>query len=142
MLNPTVYSVIGIYLTLTGLLGTFFYIHRSNWLRDFLRLKAKWDNNKRGTDAQQKTAIRECRFELKGLFNHIPFVVSFVLSAFIWLLYTNAKGLLSGAPTDALAGQLIDMLSIFVWTYYLLTAYFLVHGLILGVILNRQINPK
>lgn len=141
MLDSKVISTIGIYLTLTGLLGTFFYVHLSNWLRDLFRLHAKWENNHLLTDDGQKSAIRECRFEIKGLFNHVPLLTTLVISGFIWLLFSNAKELLSGASSDVLASQIFEMLSVFIWIFYLLAGYFLIHGYFLGISINKQLKP-
>jgi len=54
-------SVIGFFLTLVSLLGSFFYIHLSDWLREVVALEAKWDVNKIGTDRDD--AQIECRYE-------------------------------------------------------------------------------
>jgi len=139
-MDPNTYSVIGLYLTLAGLLGTFFYVHLSNWLQSLLRLQAKWQVNKRGTDTEQRSAIRECRFELKGLFNHIPIVVALGISGFIGLLSRDALDMLSEVPGDALAQRLTSILCAFLWLYFLLTLYLLIHGFVLGAIMNHQMK--
>ncbi len=132
MLDANTYSVIGLYLTLLGLLGTFFYVHLGGWLQDMLKLYAKWNINKPGTDAAQITGKRECRFELEGLFNHIPVLAAIIVGLFICVLFKDANDLLAQAPNDALAARLTSVFNIFVLSYYVLTAYLLFHGLVLG----------
>jgi hypothetical protein len=142
MLDPNSYSVIGLYLTLAGLLGTFFYVHLSGWLQDLLKLHSKWDINKLATDEGQKSALRECRFELKGLFNHVPFTAAFIVSMFIFVLSKDAVELLSQAPNDMLANRLGNMLTWFLWFYYILTGYLLLHGIFLGFKIRSGLKPK
>ena len=142
MLDPNSYSVIGLYFTLAGLLGTFFYVHLSSWLQNLLKLQAKWNVNRLGTDEAQKSAIRECRFELKGLFNHIPVLVALIVSIFIFVLSKDALELLSQAPKDMLAYRLGYMLTCFLWLYYTLTGYLLLHGIVLGFTIRNGLKPK
>ena len=58
LVNPL--SMVGLMLTLAGLVGTFFYIQLSGWLRDVQALHAKIDLNKLGNTDDNKKAIREC----------------------------------------------------------------------------------
>jgi hypothetical protein len=54
-------------LALASLLGSFFYIQLSQWLRDILALSEKIDLNKQQGDSDQKKAIVECRVEMRRL---------------------------------------------------------------------------
>jgi hypothetical protein len=62
-------SVIGFFLTLAGLLGSFFYIHLSDWLREVLALETKWRINAVGDEPDQRAARRECRYEVEQAAN-------------------------------------------------------------------------
>jgi hypothetical protein len=138
MFDKTTYTVIGMCLTLTSLLGTYFYVHLSNWLRDMLKLKAKWDINKKGSDVDQIKAQWECKIEIKGLFNHIPIMISLIISAFIWFVCVRSLVLLAAAPTESLAQLLSMIIIIFLVLYTLLTMYFLIHGMIIGFKMKKQ----
>ena len=52
LVNPL--SMVGLMLTLAGLVGTFFYIQLSGWLRDVQALHAKIDLNKLGRHAKAR----------------------------------------------------------------------------------------
>ena len=140
MFDKTTYTVISMCLTLTSLLGTYFYVHLSNWLRDMFKLKAKWDANKKGTDDSQIKAQWECKIEIHGLFNHIPIMISLIISAFIWFVCVRSLDLLAAASTEPLAQLLSMMMIIFLALYTLLTLYFLIHGMILGFTMNKEMK--
>jgi hypothetical protein len=142
MTNSTILTTIGLYLTLIGLLTSFFYIHLSNWLRDLFRLKAKWEINQHKTDPQQITAIRECRFELKGLYNHLPVLISIVISAFVTMVYYSARVLLLTVSQDPVSQQLAIILYIFFGIFIILTLYLLIHGYILGYYLSKKLTSN
>ena len=142
MLDSNSYSVIGIYLTLAGLLGTFFYVHLSNWLQELLKLQAKWRQNKRGTDDSQQAAKRECRFEIKEHFNHVPFVVACVVSLFICLLWADSSKMLAPATSDTLVSGLKRMLDVFMVLYFALTTYLLGHGFLIGWRITRELDAS
>jgi hypothetical protein len=46
--SPDVTATIGFMLTLVGLIGTFFYVQLSNWLREILELNSKYELNRVG----------------------------------------------------------------------------------------------
>ena len=50
--NPL--SVVGLMLTLSSLLGSFFYLQLSQWVRDILAVKSKSDLNKFAGVADEK----------------------------------------------------------------------------------------
>lgn len=79
-------SVIGYFLTLVSLLGSFFYIHLSEWYRDILALATKWDINKFGDDPDQKAGRRECRYEIVKVSNWSILGTSYVVTAFLMLI--------------------------------------------------------
>ena len=137
----SVYSIIAIYLSLIGILGTFFYIHLSGWLQNLFMLKAKVQINKLQTDADQSKAIRECKYEIKGLLTHIPFLIAVIISLFIGLLWKDSSYLLS-TNSDDLALHLRVILDVFIVVYFTLTSYLLLHGYLLGFWIWRTIKKK
>ena len=80
-------SVIGFFLTLFGLLGSFFAIHLSDWYRDVQALATKWDINKRGDSDEYRTGRRECRYEIERVGGKTTLITSLVISAFLLLVF-------------------------------------------------------
>lgn len=76
-------ALIGTLLTLIGLLGTFFYVHLSTWLRDLISLKTKFDLVDPPGTPEEKQAALECKYTLSGLYNYVPLLTTAALSAFI-----------------------------------------------------------
>ena len=80
-------SVIGFFLTLVGLLGSFFAIHLSDWYRDVQALATKWEINKRGDSDEFRAGRRECRYEMERVGGRTTLVTSIVISAFLLLVF-------------------------------------------------------
>ena len=134
-------AAIGFLLTLVGLLGGFFAIHLSNWLRDILEVRAKFDANEVGDSQERRTARAECSFTLRRLINHVTLLVTIVLAGFIGYVLTLARDLLrasgvTGPVTDAYGRGLVA----FTIVYGTLTAYFLIAGYVNGVALRADIT--
>jgi hypothetical protein len=134
-------AAIGFLLTLVSLLGGFFAIHLSNWLRDILEVRAKFDANRVGDSQERRSARAECSFTLRRLINHVTLLVTVVLASFIAYVLTLARGLLSGSGvtgpvTDAYSRGLVA----FAIVYGVLTAYFLIAGYVNGGALRADIT--
>jgi len=76
-------SMIGFFLTLVGLLGSFFYVHLSDWYREVLSLATKWEINKFGDDPDQKAGRRECRYEVEEVASWTTLITSLVVTGFV-----------------------------------------------------------
>ena len=92
--NPL--SLISPLLTLAGLVGSFFYIQLSQWLRDLLALRQKTELNRFAGDEGQKRAILECRIEYSRLATWHTYVVN--LSVIGFVLFVLVIGLLMIRP--------------------------------------------
>jgi hypothetical protein len=122
-------SIIGILLTLIGLLGSFYSIQLAAWYSRLIELSAMYQQNKRETDEIMKEKIRECRFLLRGVDNHVTALSSTAISAFIlfctgiayWLSPAAEVG---GVPLRALQAAWIAFLIV----YFGLAVYFLARG--------------
>ena len=122
-------SAIGFMLTLVGLIGTFFYVHLSNWLREMLELKSKCDLNSVGDSDSRKQGRLECRFQLRRLLNHITLLVSIVISSFIVTLVLVARQMIEAAnPQPAVVPYYKAAASVFLVIYFGLTTYMLAFG--------------
>jgi|ERR1700680_2808120 len=95
-------STIGLMLTLAGLVGSFFNIQLSQWLRDLIALEQKVELNKwHGTDTQQK-AIVECRIEYEKLANVQTYVLHVLVLGFVIFVLVNGILMIRGAKNDPL----------------------------------------
>lgn len=85
-------STVGLMLTLAGLVGSFFNIQLSQWLRDLVALEQKVKLNKaEGTEVQQR-AIVECRIEYEKLASAQIYAVNLLVLAFV--VFVLADGLI------------------------------------------------
>jgi hypothetical protein len=136
-------AAIGFFLTLVGLIGTFFYVHLSNWLREILELQSKYELNRVGESDARKEGRLQCKFELKRLLNHVPALVSAVISIFIVLLLCDARILVNASvPPPAVIPYYKLAAKYFLVAYFGLTFYFLLHGYVVAFSLRRQLYPK
>ncbi len=124
-------SVIGFFLTLVGLLGSFFYIHLSDWLREVIALETKWRINAVGDETDQRAGRRECRYEVEQVANWTTLLTSLVVSAFVIFVFVLALILWRAQPEKDAAWIYIGYAGAgFMAIYAVMTGYFLVRGYI------------
>ena len=134
-------STQGLLLTLVSLLGTFFYVHLSNWRKDIIKLQAKWEQNKFNQTDEEKASVLQVRYELPGLNNYVTPLVTAVISSFILLI-----AVLSLILWTDYAGpeQLRTLLTIaggaFLVLYLVLTGVFLFGGIRTANIVETEIE--
>jgi hypothetical protein len=134
-------ACIGFFLTLTGLIGTFFYVHLSNWLREILELKSKYDLNSVGDQEQRKEGRLECKFQLRRLFNHIPALISLVISLLIVALTCLSLKLIHEiSPEPVVASYYKTAGLYFLIAYFSLTIYMLIHGYLVAFGLKKHLK--
>jgi len=80
-------SVIGFFLTLIGLVGSFFYIHLSDWYRKVVALATKWEISRSGDDPDQKAGRRECRYEVEEVAGWTTLITSLVVTGFVLFMF-------------------------------------------------------
>ena len=98
--NPL--TTVGLMLTLAGLVGSFFNIQLSQWLRDLIALTQKVKLNKaQGTESQQK-AIVECRIEIEKLANSQSYVINVLVLLFVVFVLANGLFMIRSADSDPL----------------------------------------
>jgi hypothetical protein len=135
-------SVIGLFLTLFGILGSLFAIHIANWYREMLSLEQKFEQNKAKDTAEEKTALRECRYKLRELYNSVTWFVSLVLTAFLlFVFYHGCYLVMPYVSTDSAAAAVARVAMIFLIVYLLLIILFLFKGYSIGGKLNKALNP-
>ena len=134
-------ATIGFMLTLVGLIGTFFYVHLSTWLREILELKSKYELNSVGNSETRKEGILECKYQLRRLFNHIPVLVAAVISFFIVEVVLIAKNLISAVqPQPPVVPYYQSAAKYFLIIYFGLTLYLLLHGYIVALWLRSKLG--
>jgi hypothetical protein len=136
--NPL--SVVGLMLTLSSLLGSFFYLQLSAWVRDILALKSKSDlNNIAGTNDEKK-AMRECAVELDKLFNWPTYLVNGVVICFVIVMTLTALDMLEGAAGDPLYRPVKFAFCFFLVVFVLLSFILLSYGRYCGSLVGREIK--
>ncbi len=124
-----VLSVIGFFLTLIGLIGSFFYIHLSDWYREVLALETKWALNKAGDEDAQKAARRECRYEAGKTAGWTTLLTSLVVTVFILLVFTLSLLLWINHAERSFEWNYIGVAGAsFLLIYLGMTAFFLISG--------------
>jgi hypothetical protein len=135
-------AAIGTFLTLTSLLGTFFYVQLSTWLRDLIVLKAKFDLNADGNLPDETKAVREVRYALPGVYNTLPILVAAAITGFIAFAAWNAFAILQPfRGQDQIADRLAAALCVFLTIYVVLIIYLLIRGYVIGAEISRRL-PK
>lgn len=76
-------SVSGFLLTLAGLIGSFFAIHISDWLRDILAISTKANRYKHNTSQEETFALYDIEYEVERLQNNVIYIVSLTVIAFM-----------------------------------------------------------
>jgi|SRR5882724_2217601 len=139
--NSDITSAIGFMLTLIGLIGTFFYVHLSTWLREVLELKAKYKLNSVGDSEPRKEGRLECKFQLRRFLNHIPLLVSIAITGFILLVCNLGSELLKSIqPEPPIASYYRTASTYFLFIYFGLTIYFLLHGYLVAFWLRKKLK--
>lgn len=124
--NPL--SVVGLMLTLSSLLGSFFYLQLSAWVRDILALKSKSDLNKFAGTNDEKKAMRECAVEVDKLINWPTYLVNAVVIVFVLVMIGTALVMLERAATDPLYGPVRFAFYLFLAVFLVLSGVLLRHG--------------
>ena len=125
----TIFSTISLFFTLFGLLGSLFAIHLSNWFREILSLKQKYEINRTQDTDVEKSALRECRYKLRELYNPVTWIVYLLLTVF--LVFVLWRGALLISPywdKDMLAQEVRNVAIGFLTLYTALSLFFLIGG--------------
>jgi hypothetical protein len=127
--SPDALTTIGFFLTLAGLLGTFFYIHLGEWYRQVQALTVKWQLNRLGEEDHQKAARRECRYEAAQIAGWTTLATWAAITVFIALISVLSVLLWAQNPDRSLAWTFIAVAGMaFLTIYLLMSGYFLVRG--------------
>ncbi len=141
-------SVIGFFLTLVGLLGSFFNIHLGDWYREVLALTVKWQVNRFGDDPDQKAGRRECRYEAEKAAIPVILVTTGAVTCFVLSVSVLSIMLWLAEPSKDRAWAYIGIVGVcFLFLYLALTLGFLVTGYtkarqVLRAVQEKMAAPK
>src|SRR5262245_25167611 len=88
-MNASPLPTVGLMLTLAGLVGSFFNIQLSQWLRDLVALEQKVTLNKAQANDSQQKAIVESGIELRKLDNIQSYIINGLVLVFIVFVLVN-----------------------------------------------------
>jgi hypothetical protein len=132
------YTVVGLLLSLAGLLATFFSVQLSQWLMNLLATNSKWEAYKNGRDDEAKAARRECFAELRASHNFVPLATTIIIGLFVFFIIRGSFSALGTISNSALKEILQNALLAFVWCYGFLAGALITAGYILGFRLSAK----
>jgi len=106
-------NLVGLMLSLAGLVGSFFNIQLSQWLRDLMALRQKVELNQLHANEAQQKAIVECRIEFRKLSNNDTYIINFAVLAFVVFVLVNGLLMASTSSADALYPYVMTALVVF-----------------------------
>jgi hypothetical protein len=124
--NPL--TMVSLMLTLAGLLGSFFYIQLSQWLRDLTALERKSDLNRFAGSESEKRALIECQIEYRKLVSWPTTVVNLSVIGFVLFMLGNALLMIRTADADPLYPNIAVALWVFLGLFTVLSLGLLVLG--------------
>jgi len=136
--NPL--SVVGLLLTLSSLLGSFFYLQLSAWVRDILALRSKCDLNKFAGTNDEKKAMRECAVEIDRLLNWPTYLVNVVVIVFVLIITIEALVMLRAANADPLYPPIHDAFYLFLGVFIVLSLTLMIHGSSQGNFVRKEVK--
>jgi hypothetical protein len=127
-MNTNPLTTVGLMLTLASLVGSFFYIQLSQWLRDLLALGQKVELNKRQGDEAQKRAIVECRVDYRRLANWYTYAVNLVVIGFVIFVVVIGLLMIGHATGDPMEPYIRTALIVFLILFVVLACGLLAVG--------------
>jgi len=112
-MNASPLPTVGLMLTLAGLVGSFFNIQLSQWLRDLVALEQKVTLNKAQANDDQQKAIVESGIEIRKLDNIQSYIINGLVLVFIVFVLVNGLFMIRFARTDPLYGHVNIALWVF-----------------------------
>jgi len=139
MASTDALQVIGFFLTLVSLLGSFFYIHLSDWLRDVIALDTKWQINKTGVD--QRPLRFECCYEVEKVADWTTLVTSVMVTIFIFFIFGLGASLWLTQPEQSVGWTYVGLAGVgFIIIYAIMTIYLLGRGYKKALHLRNEIR--
>ncbi len=141
-MNTNPLNTVSLMLTLAGLVGSFFNIQLSQWLRDLMAISQKAElNGLQGDDAQRK-AIVECRVELRRLANWQTYVGNLLVLGFVVFVLIDGLAMIASASADPLYPNIDLALRVFLVFFVLISAWMMLNGWLIAKKLKVEIESK
>lgn len=109
--NPL--TTVSLMLTLAGLVGSFFNIQLTQWLRDLAALHQKTTLNKANNTESQQKAIVECKIEIERLTNTDTYVVNGLVILFVAFVLGDGLCMIQSAASDPIYPNILVALWVF-----------------------------
>src|SRR5262249_10723118 len=138
--NPL--STVGLMLTLAGLVGSFFNIQLSQWLRDLVALEQKVKLNKAQGNENQQKAIVECKIEIEKLATNQSYVINFFVPLFDVFVLANGLFMLRPADTDPLYFHVNLALWVFLIFFICVSLWQILDGWQIATKIRETLVPK
>lgn len=132
---------VGLMLTMAGLVGSFFNIQLSQWLRDLMALDQKVTLSMLGSTEEKRKTLVECKIELKRLFNFETYVVNSLVVAFVVFVLVNGLLILPEARSDPAHVNVVVAFWTFLILFTGLSVWLMVRGSVLARSIQRTLYP-
>jgi hypothetical protein len=130
-------TLLGTLLTLFGLLVSLFAIHLGTWLGQITALSVKRSLND-GSSPDHAAARREVRYELAGILNFVPYLLTAVILLFGLGVYRFYSRFNSQYPNDV-PMEFSWLFTAFFVVTGALTLFLLLWGTVKGLLLRRRL---
>jgi hypothetical protein len=145
-----VISILGFYLALISILGSFFYLHLGQWVKQIQTTQQKWDQYKLLDDRPDERGKKlECLFETMDERNLQPAIGFSLLTIFMFIIGVFASKLRIFIPGENslanflyITGYLFFIIYISTSLIYLSWGYCNVKKLLLNIKSNLKIQMK
>lgn len=124
--NPL--SIVGLLLTLASIIGTFFYLQLTQWVRDLLALEQKLELTRTMSEDDQGKYRIEARIEKRRLDNTATFIVDGTVIGFVAFVIIVAFAMIAPAAGDPSYPFVLWGLIGFALVFCALTAFILVQA--------------
>jgi hypothetical protein len=129
-------------LTLAGLVGSFFNIQLSQWLRDLFALQQKAFLNSGGSNMDRQRAIFECRIEFKKLTNIQTYLINWLVLSFVIFVLVDGILMIRSAKADPLYIYVSIALWVFLIFFAAVSGWLIYNGWSVARAIGLIIQPK
>jgi hypothetical protein len=141
-MNANPLTTVGLMLTLAGLVGSFFNIQLSQWLRDLVALAQKVQLNKGEGGDPQKRAIVECRIEIRKLTNWQTYIINFLVLLFVMFVLINGLVMIESASADPLYPHVHFALWVFLVFFVIVSLWLTYDGWRIAEGIRKSLTSK
>jgi hypothetical protein len=136
--NPI--STVSLMLTLAGLVGSFFSIQLSQWLRDLIALQTKTTLNKAAGNEAQMRAIFECKAEYKKLTNASTYLLHVLITLFVCFILWDALVIAAFAKSDPIYPNVKLALEVFFGFFVLISLWLIGSGACTAIKIGKDLR--